>query len=413
MFSYPQNQLGLSSAPRYLESSFNRDTTQDPAVFVFARLPRFSAKSSKWLEPAHNVDPPPSTSAPTRQTLADPTTSRLENGPSNPLESIDESMWDQSTKATAPKCKPKKAKRIRQEAKLAKEVAKSECGEKKRAIEAAREGWEKRTRTKRAEGREPNSKKPDSQKPERRGKKGGKKNGRDARMERRGKAKIDAAPLLVDFNAKPFPGRVIHLPRFQSKPLAVQLCQCDDASVLTLWTDGSLLDNNEDAGAAVAYRDIAAKHSPHTTGWEDVAWKVAGHNGQISYIEFVAIVGALNLAYSKVLERRTIRSVFICSDSLDAIHRCQITRRIPLPTLDYLAQKRAHELVALGVSLTLVWTPAHCYIEGNSRADIAAGAIARAKRPGLRMDRQDSRPEEDLFPPSTNKVRSFTICRGA
>ncbi|KAF4996252.1 hypothetical protein FGRMN_4608 [Fusarium graminum] len=266
MFSYPQSQLGLSSAPKYLESSFNRDTAQDTTVLIFARFPRFLTTSSKRLDPSHNVDSPPSTSAPARQTVADPTTSKLDNGPSNPLESIDDSMWDQSTKATTSKCKPKKAKRIRQDAKLAKEVSKVECREKTHITEVVKEEWKQRIHAKRAEDREPNSKKPDSQKPERRGKKGGKKNGRDARMERRGKAKIDAAPLLVDFNTKPFPGRVIHLPRSQSKPLAIQLCQCDDADVLTLWTDGSLLDNNEDAGAAVAYRDMATKHPPHATG---------------------------------------------------------------------------------------------------------------------------------------------------
>jgi ribonuclease HI len=205
---------------------------------------------------------------------------------------------------------------------------------------------------------------------------------------------------------KPFPGRVLQLPRYQSKHFSFQLCECNDPDILTLWTDGSLSGDGKLAGAAVAYRDMAAEDKSRGRDWKDMAWKVDGHGRQIGYIELSAIAGALDIAITKVSQQTTssIRSVFICSDSWEAIGRCQNISRIQLPPLDSLVHKRSQELVALGVSLSIVWSPGHSGIEGNSRAHIAAGAVTKSRRP-------DNKPEKVSDPPAVSNIRSFTFCR--
>jgi ribonuclease HI len=382
MAGYPHGQVGLSGTSRYLENTFSNsdDHTQEGPAFVVIKLPEFLVRAMKWLRPqvVHNIIPSAYTPAPVSllalEDIPDPTPEDAEDS-SNPLELIDDSLYDEYTKATP-------AKQSKQEKRALREVAKKRS--------------KKEKRDKKAELRKLAAKQ----------RKRGKKGKKTAKTERRAKAQISAAPLPRDMDMKPFPGRVFQLPRYQGKHFSFQLCECNDPDILTLWTDGSLSGDGKLAGAAVAYRNMAAEDKSHGRDWKDMAWKVDGHGRQVDYIELSAIAGALDIAITKVWQQKTgsIRSVFICTDSMEAIRRCQNISRIQLPPLDSLVHKRSQELVALGVSLSIVWSPGHSGIEGNSRAHIAAGAVTKSRR-------TDKKPEKISNPPALSNIRSFTICR--
>jgi ribonuclease HI len=388
MVGYPHGQVGLSGTSRYLENTFSNsdDHAQEGPAFVVIKLPDFFVRALKWLRPqaVHNITPSVYTPAPVPlpalEDIPDPTPEDAEDS-LNPLESIDDSLCDDYTKATP----AKQSKQSKQEKRALRKAAKKKSKKEKRAKKAELQKLAAKQR--------------------KRGKKS-KKSKKIAKTERRAKAQISAAPLPRDMDMKPFPGRVLQLPRYQSKHFSFQLCECNDPDILTLWTDGSLSGDGKLAGAAVAYRDMAAEDKSRGRDWKDMAWKVDGHGRQIGYIELSAIAGALDIAITKVSQQTTssIRSVFICSDSWEAIGRCQNISRIQLPPLDSLVHKRSQELVALGVSLSIVWSPGHSGIEGNSRAHIAAGAVTKSRRP-------DNKPEKVSDPPAVSNIRSFTFCR--
>ncbi|CAJ0553829.1 Ff.00g123410.m01.CDS01 [Fusarium sp. VM40] len=380
MVGYTQGQVGLSGTSRYVETIFSNsyDHTQDGRVFE---------RALKWLGPRAipNITPsvyiPAPMPLPAVEDIADPTPE--EAGDSlNPLESIDESLCDGYTKAT-----PVKQPRSRQEKKAFRKEAKKISRKERLAKEAELRNL--------------------AAKPQKLDKKR-KKSRRTAESKAKAEAKaqVYAAPLPRDMDMKPFPGRVFQLPRYESKHFSSQLCECKDPDILTLWTDGSMSGDGELAGAAVAYRDMAAEDKSRGRHWKDVAWKIDGYSGHIGCIELSAIAGALDIAITKVSQETVspIHSVFICSDSLEAIGRCQNISRIQLPPLDSLVHQRAQELVALGVSLSIVWSPGHSGIQGNIRAHIAAGAVTKSGR-------SDEKPERVPYPPTVSNIRSFTICR--
>ncbi|KIL90792.1 hypothetical protein FAVG1_05487 [Fusarium avenaceum] len=351
MVGYTQGQVGLSGTSRYVETIFSNsyDHTQDGRDFE---------RALKWLSPRAipNITPsvymPAPMPLPAVEDIAGPTPEEAEDS-LNPLQK----------------------ERLAKEAELRNLSPKPQKLEKKR--KKSRRAAEAKAK---AEGK--------------------------AEAERIAKAQVYAAPLPRDMDMKPFPGRVFQMPRYESKHFCSQLYECKDPDILTLWTDGSMSGDGELAGAAVAYRDMAAEDKSRGRDWKDIAWKVDGYSGHIGCIELSAIAGALDIAITKVSQETAspIRSVFICSDSLEAIGRCQNISRIQLPPLDSLVHQRAQELVALGVSLSIVWSPGHSGIQGNIRAHIAARAVTKSGR-------SDEKPERVSYPPAVSNIRSFTIWR--
>jgi ribonuclease HI len=392
MVSYSQGQVGLSGTSGYLENIFSNsdDHTREGPVSVVIKLPGFSARALKWLRPqaVHNITPsvytPTPVPIPALEDIPDPTSDEAEDH-LNPLKSIG-SLYDGYTKA-----KPVKQPKSRQEKKALRKAAKKISKKERLAKEAEVQKLASKLQ-KLGKKRKKNKRTAEAK--------------AKAEAERRAKAQVYAAPLPRDMDMKPFPGRVFQMPRYQSKHFSFQLCQCNDPDILTLWTDGSMSGDGELAGAAVAYRDMAAEDKSRGRDWKDIAWKVDGYSGHIGCIELSAIAGALDIAITKVSQETTspIRSVFICSDSLEAIGRCQNISRIQLPPLDLLVHQRAQELVALGVSLSIVWSPGHSGIQGNIRAHIAAGAVTKSGR-------SDEKPERVSDPTAVSNIRSFTICR--
>ncbi|KAH6963923.1 hypothetical protein DER45DRAFT_535142 [Fusarium avenaceum] len=352
-------------------------------------------RALKWLSPRAipNITPsvyiPAPMPLPAVEDIADPTPEEAEDS-LNPLQSIDESLcvgYPKATPVKQPRSRQEKkafrkeAKKISRKERLAKEAELRNLSPKLQKLDKKRKKSRRAAEAKaKAEGK--------------------------AEVERIAKAQVYAAPLPRDMDMKPFPGRVFQMPRYESKHFCSQLYECKDPDVLTLWTDGSMSGDGELAGAAVAYRDMAAEDKSRGRDWKDIAWKVDGYSGHIGCIELSAIAGALDTAITKVSQETAspIRSVFICSDSLEAIGRCQNISRIQLPPLDSLVHQRAQELVALGVSLSIVWSPGHSGIQGNIRAHIAAGAVTKSGR-------SDEKPERVSYPPAVSNIRSFTICR--
>ncbi|KAH7252087.1 hypothetical protein BKA59DRAFT_525412 [Fusarium tricinctum] len=258
MVSYSQGQVGLSGTSGYLENIFSNsdDHTREGPVSVVIKLPGFSARALKWLRPqaVHNITPsvytPTPVPLPALEDIPDPTSDEAEDH-LNPLKSI--------------------AKKISKKERLAKEAEVQKLAAKLQKLGKKRK---KNKRTAEAKAK--------------------------AEAERRAKAQVYAAPLPRDMDMKPFPGRVFQMPRYQSKHFSFQLCQCNDPDILTLWTDGSMSGDGELAGAAVAYRDMAAEDKSRGRDWKDIAWKVDGYSGHIGCIELSAIAGALDIAITKV-----------------------------------------------------------------------------------------------------------------
>ncbi|KAF5677145.1 hypothetical protein FDENT_9283 [Fusarium denticulatum] len=169
--------------------------------------------------------------------------------------------------------------------------------------------------------------------------------------------------------------------------------------VLTLWTDGSI--NVFDGGAAIVFMD-------KSLGWEqaitkEIGWQVKGHHGRTGDVKLMAIAGALEAAIAIVPQQSNshIRRVAIFSDSgAEAIPRCSEIWHFPIPPIASLVRQRSHELVRLGVALSLIWAPGHSGIEGNYRAHNIAHCMAK-------LDRQDLCQGIVSIPRSTDDVVDF------
>ncbi|KAF5724076.1 reverse transcriptase [Fusarium mundagurra] len=197
------------------------------------------------------------------------------------------------------------------------------------------------------------------------------------KKERQGRQEATVPPL-EEIDTERFAGSTVLL---KSRCQATDAWQDKSLDVLTLWTDGSI--NTFDGGAAVVFMD-------KSLGWEkaipkEIGWQVKGHHGRTGDVELMAIAGALEAAISIVSQQSNshLRRVAIFSDSgAEAIPRCSEIRHFPIPPLDSLVRRRSHELVRLGVALSLIWVPGHSGIEGNHRAHNIAHRMAK-------LDRQD------------------------
>ncbi|VTT66529.1 unnamed protein product [Fusarium fujikuroi] len=205
---------------------------------------------------------------------------------------------------------------------------------------------------------------------------------------------------LAEIDTERFAGSTVSLKsRCRAHHLATDAWQDKSLDLLILWTDGSV--NMFDGGAAVVLMDTSL-------GWEqavlkEIGWQVKGHHGRTGDVELIAIVGALEAAISIVSQQSKshIRRVAIFSDSRDeAIPRCSEIRHFPIPPLDSLVRQRSHELVQLGVALSLIWVPCHSGIEGNYRAHYIAHRMAK-------LDPQDLCQSIVSIPRSMDDVVDF------
>ncbi|KAF5582981.1 tick transposon [Fusarium pseudocircinatum] len=219
------------------------------------------------------------------------------------------------------------------------------------------------------------------------------------KKERQGRQEA-IVPPLEEIDTERFAGSTVLLKsRCQAHHLATDAWQDKRLDVLALWTDGSI--NAFDGGAAVVFMD-------KSLGWEqaipkEIGWQVKGHHGQSGDVELMAIAGALEAAISIVSQQSNshIRRVAIFSDSgVEAIPRCSEIWHFPIPPIDSLVRQRSHELVRLGVALSLIWVPGHSGIEGNSRAHNIAHRMAK-------LDRQDLCQGVVSIPRSTDDVVDF------
>ncbi|KAF5531997.1 reverse transcriptase [Fusarium mexicanum] len=202
------------------------------------------------------------------------------------------------------------------------------------------------------------------------------------KKERQGREEATVPPF-AEIDTEGFAGLTVSLKsRCQAHRLATDAWQDQSLDVLALWTDGSV--NAFDGGAAVVFMD-------KSLGWEqaiprEIGWQVKGHHGRTGDVELMAIAGALEAAIFIISQQSNshIRRVAIFSDSgAEAIPRCSEIRHFPIPPLDSLVRRRSHELVQLGVALSLNWVPGHSGIEGNHRAHSIAHRMAKLDRQEL------------------------------
>ncbi|KAJ0130394.1 Uncharacterized protein HZ326_26497, partial [Fusarium oxysporum f. sp. albedinis] len=99
----------------------------------------------------------------------------------------------------------------------------------------------------------------------------------------------------------------------------------------------------------------------------DAGWQVKGHNAHIGDVEVMNITGALEAAISVVSQQPT----------------SSIRRYFPIPPLDSLVRQRSHELVRLGVALSLIWAPGHSGVKRNCQTHATAKRMAKLDRPDL------------------------------
>ncbi|KAF5571754.1 hypothetical protein FPHYL_194 [Fusarium phyllophilum] len=201
------------------------------------------------------------------------------------------------------------------------------------------------------------------------------------KKERQGRQEA-TVPLLAEIDTESFAGSIVTLKsKCQAHRLATDTWQDKSLDVLALWTDGSII--AYDGGAAVVFMDKSFRCELAIP--KEIGWQVKGHHGRTGDVELIAIAGALEVAISIVSQQSNshIRRVAIFSDSgAEAIPRCSEIRHFPIPPIDSLVRQRSHELVRLGVALSLVWVPGHSGIEGNCRAHNIAHRMAK-------LDHQD------------------------
>ncbi|KAF5019983.1 hypothetical protein F66182_7996 [Fusarium sp. NRRL 66182] len=385
MFNNPKDRIGLLKAPRraLIASSESASDSQEDIVFLYIQIPQFLVAILKWLRPqaTHNTTLSPSFSTPTLENTIE-ADSGSEEASLDTFQFMDGSLWDNVARATPASedtieavCEPDEATFD-----VFQFMNESLWDNAARAIPNKHHHMKILKRQSKEEPKKVKKTKAPNQILAIKLAK--KRQQRAAKEERRANVGISTTLTHHDIEPKVFPGNVLQLPKRQGKKLASNLCSYDRDDTLIFWTDGSIDENPEQAGAAVAYKDKTMEDESNQQGWKELGWRVSNHIGHTGHVELVAIAGALEVAAVKVMEhsRTNVHSVVILTDSDEAIRRCSSTTHLPTHPLDWQIQKRAQQLVSLGTNLSLFHVPGHSGVEGNCRAHQAARAVAKETR---------------------------------
>ncbi len=182
---------------------------------------------------------------------------------------------------------------------------------------------------------------------------------------------IDPAEGVEPISAMPaqvFPGQIF----IEEKNRAVDIAKNDHAD-LTLWCDGSKLDQGG-AGAAVVW-----KENRQSNEW--ITQKITlGKNKEIFDAEMWGISEAVKVAEKKGSRVQQPLAISIFCDSQTAINRLKMMDSKAGQALKSQVYRKVEQLTQQKHKISLRWVPGHSNVEGNEKADMAAKEAAAGQR---------------------------------
>ena len=173
-------------------------------------------------------------------------------------------------------------------------------------------------------------------------------------------------PILA-MSVQSFPGKIC----IEEKSKAIEIAKkAEDRVNLTLWCDGSKLDQGG-AGAAVVWK----------LDNEWLTQKVTlGKNKEIFDAEMWGISEAVKIAEPRCLKAQQPLVISIFCDSQHAINRLRALDCKAGQALKAQIYQKVEQLIQQRHGISVCWVPIHCKVEGNERAERAAKEAAGGER---------------------------------
>lgn len=147
----------------------------------------------------------------------------------------------------------------------------------------------------------------------------------------------------------------------------------EELANLTLWCDGSKLDQGG-TGAAVVW-----KRNRQDSEWQTQKTTLS-KNKEILDVEIWGISEAVKVAEQKCIRTQQPPEISIFCDSQTAINKLRVMNSKEGQALKAQIYQKAKQLVQQRHQISICWVPSHCGIEGNEKADLAAKEAAGGQR---------------------------------